>query len=303
MRNSAKVVLLAATIFLTGTTAFGQWLVAQKDLAFAQVAAGPGLETVLTLTNRGGHEYDAKISFSRGLNGSAWNPVVNGTPVTLGQLRFQIPTDQTVVLHVTGTNTVETGFAVIRAIDLYQDNFVEANLTYYFRQNGVITDSVGVSPSTEFYLTALPFEDFFAVALALANPSPNVAPTQVLITLIDGSDAREVTSTTISLGPQAHTAQFLSEIFPGISLGKGKVEIASVGPLSLPAPIVGTALTLVNGQISSLPLLPSPVAYNIALVGDAGSSIQRIDGTITPLGGRPFRQRLPCHQQSRQPDG
>jgi hypothetical protein len=239
------------------------------------VAVGPTIETVLTLTNRGTFEdgYQGELFFWRGSNGAAWNPVINGTPVTEGRYSFTILQDETLALRITGGDVLETGFVHLRAVDLILDNFVEANLTYYIRQGGVVVDSVGVAPSEEVYLAAIPFEQFSTIALALANPSGEPESVPVLITPITGNGS-VLPGKTIELGSHSHNAQFLTELFPGVEMDSGKVEISS------PRPIVGTALTLVNGQLSSLPLLPSPVAYNLIFVGNAGSGIPNYEGTL-----------------------
>ena len=268
--------VLTLTAVLSGAPGFGQRLVPQKDISFAQVAVGPTIETILTLTNRGLYEngYAGVLFFRQGINGAVWNPIVNGTPAVDGEYAVTILPDETVVLKITGAESLENGFVILQANDLILDNFVEANLTYFLRDGGAVVDSIGVPPSGEFYLTSIPFEQFSSIALALANPSTEPEPVQVLLTPIDGTDGKPLPGKSIDLGSSSHTAQFLTELFPGIEMGSGKVEISSSRP------IVGTALTLVNGQLSSLPLLPSPIAYNLSFVGNAGSGIPNYDGAL-----------------------
>jgi len=267
--------LLTATTLLSVSTGLAQRLVPQKDVSFAQVAVGPTIDTVLTLTNRGTYEqgYSGVLMFKQGTSGAAWNPRVNGAVIDKGEFPITILPDETLVLRITGGDTVESGFVILQANDLILDNFVEANLTYFLRSNGAVVDSVGVAPSTEFYLTSIPFENFSTIALALANPSDNAEPVSVQITPIDG-DGTPLSGKSIQLASYAHEAQYLTELFPGVAMGKGKVEIASSRP------ILGTALTQINGQLSSLPLAPSPVAYNISLLGSAGSGIPNYDGAL-----------------------
>ena len=74
----------------------------------------------------------------------------------------------------------------------------------------------------------------------------------------------------LTLVPGAHTASYLYELFAGVDgiqdLTAGKIEIASL------TPVVGTALTQVNSQISSLPLNPAPVAYALQMTSDQGDT-------------------------------
>lgn len=235
----------------------------QKDLAFAQVAGGPGFESVLVLTNRGNFDYAGRVLFRRGA-GLSWNPVVNGTRITGGEIPVTIAPDQVVVVRIT-EEEVMGGAAFLISDDLLPDNFLEANLTYYLRSGNTLQDSVGIQPSSEFYLASLPFDDFGSVALALANPDlAGNLDTQLRITLLDDQGAERGTARPV-LKSHGHDAQFLFELFPGVQMTRGKIEIASA------LPVVGTALTFRQGQLSSLPLLPAPVGYNVRMVSDGGA--------------------------------
>lgn len=257
-----------------------------KDLAFGQVPAGGGYESVLTFTNRSVVlPYSGRLYFYRsapGSNhpdypGSRWFPIVNGTP--LGQNNYidlQINPDQTLTVRVTAAS-LQSGAAILRADDLTPDNYVEGHLTYHLRNaQGVLTDSVGIQPSTEFYLASLPFERFGDLALALANPVLEIGDQTpmtvgVRLSLID-SQGNLVAQDEIDLGSQSHLARFLTELFPperfpdvDPNMGRGKLEVVSE------IPIFGTALTFIEGELSSLPLNASPVGFTIEMDSDDAS--------------------------------
>ncbi|MBZ5534317.1 MAG: hypothetical protein LAO31_00050 [Acidobacteriia bacterium] len=243
--------IIVGLILLCGTS-FAQNFSPQKDIVFGQVAAGGDYETVITLTNRGTQTYDGTLKFYQG-EGKDWNPAVNGTPISDGKIPVSIPAGATVTYHVTGSGLL-AGFACVMAFGQAQTNFVEGNLTYLIRSGAALVDSVGVPPSTEFYLSAIPFEDFSRIALALANGDSTNKTAKVTLTLYSETNAN-LGSTDLSLGPSWHTPKFLSQFFPSAQLSKGRIEIVS------DIPIFGTALTLFSGQFSSLPLLPSQRAY------------------------------------------
>ncbi len=253
-----------------------QYLLQQKDLSFAQVATGPTIETVLTLTNRGDHAYTGVLRLTRGLDAVAWNPLINGVRIAAGLYDVTVDVDAIVTLRITD-DTLAVGQAVLVADDTYLDNFAEATLTYYVRSGNTITDSVGLPPGQEFYLASLPFENFQNIGLALANAGSTIfdqtAPTaEANVTLID-DQARVVDTETITLIPGAHQAQFLYQLFAGVEgigdMTAGKIEISSLNP------IVGTALTQVaGGQISSLPLNPAPVEFSLDMESDGGDTFQ-----------------------------
>ena len=264
-------ILLTLAAGLTAS-ASAQFFLQQKDLSFAQAAAGPTIETVLTLTNRGDHAYSGVLRLTQGLDAVAWNPLVNGVRTTGGTYAVTVDVDAIVTLRLTDTALLVGQVALI-ADDVVLDNFVEGTLTYYIRSGDTVTDSVGVAPSTEFYLASLPFERFQDIALALANAGSTsgdqTAPTADVSIALINSQGELMDTQQMSLIPGAHSAQYLFQLFSGVegtdTLTAGKVEIAST------TPIVGTALTQVNlQQLSSLPLNPAPVEYILEMEGNNG---------------------------------
>jgi hypothetical protein len=234
----------------------------QKDLAFAQVAAGPEIETVIAMTNPAGSHYEGTVHFWSGSD-EPWNPVVNGARVADSKLDLRIEPGETMVLRITD-DSLTTGAVLLKATKAALDNFIEGNLTYLI--DGDHFDSVGIAPCTELYRSAIPFEEFSAVALALANSSIDEVSV-VGLRLIDSS-GQEQESVTQVLSERSHQARFLFEIFSS-RIEKGKVEIEATRP------IIGTAVTLKKGEISSLPMLPSPVTYDLRT--DIGPELDRAE--------------------------
>ena len=229
----------------------------KKDAVFGQVVVGGGYETVINLTNRGDFAYYGILSLFRG-DSVMWNPTVNGTALENGEFVVEIEPRKTVTLRLTGSQ-LESGAAVLISEDLMLDNLIEANLTYLIRKDGRVSDSVGISPSKEFYRASIPFEKFAETALALVNGNTeNNSTAEIKLTLVPADGGNGVPAD-ITLGPVSHRAKFLHEIFRGQTLEGGNVEIASN------VPIFGTALTFSGGQFSSLPLEPAPVTYSVRL--------------------------------------
>ena len=109
--------------------AFGQNYYPRKDAAFGQIAVGGEIETVINLTNRGTFAYTGTVRFFRG-KGNVWNPLVNGNTISKGTYPLEIQPKSTATLRITG-NQLESGAAVVISEDLFLDNFIEANLTYF----------------------------------------------------------------------------------------------------------------------------------------------------------------------------
>ena len=235
----------------------------QKDAAFAQVVVGEGFETIINLTNSGDFSYTGTLFLFREDN-QIWNPMVNGTTLVNGEFPIEIQPRKTVTLRLTGSK-VESGAAVLLSQDLLLDNFIEANLSYLRHVHQKVTNSVGVFPSKEFYLTSIPFTDFKAVGLALVNGDLSGECTARIELKLFSGEGDLVDTKIVELGSFFHSAKFLWELFPGHTLEGGKVQIAS------DQPVFGTALTLTDQQFSSLPLIPSPVSYSIGMIPTEGA--------------------------------
>ena len=240
----------------------------KKDAVFGQVVVGGGYQTIINIANRGSHQYVGFLNlFRTGEQGEsvAWNPTVNGAPVQNGKFEIEIQPGATVTLRLTGSR-LRSGAAVLLSDDLLPNNLIEANLTYRILENGRVSDSVGISPSKEFYRASIPFEKFAETALALVNGDLSGERTaNVEMTLFSDDGSSLGNKSTLTLGPFSHLARFLHELFGRQTLDGGRVEIAS------DFPIFGTALTLTGGEFSSLPLDAAPVTYEVRLLSSSGS--------------------------------
>ena len=253
MRKLSSVTLLIALLPLT---AHAQNLYTKKDLAFAQVAAGGAYETVINVTNRGSAAYSGFLRFFH-LDGQTWNPLVNGAQVTGGQVNISVPKGGTATYRITQTGGTEAGFAFFIASDLSQTSFLEGTLTYYVRDSGFLVDSVGVQPSSEFYLTAVPFDDFTKLAMALANL--NTTATTVRLSVFSQTNTLLAPPLDRTFASGEHLAIYLRQLFPNIQAVRGRLEIQSSS-----SPVIGTILTDIDSQLSSLPMLPAVKAYTFS---------------------------------------
>ena len=247
---------LALLIALLPVTANAQTLYPKKDLAFAQVAAGGAYETVLNVTNRGSNTYTGVLSLYT-QTGQTWSPLVNGSQITGGKFDIVLSKGATATYRITRAGGTEAGFAVIMASDLAQTSFLEGTLTYYVRDGGFLLDSVGVQPSSELYLTAVPFDDFSKLAMAMAN----LNTTGVTVRLSVFSDTNVLVAPPLDrpFASGEHLAIYLRQLFPSVQAIRGRLVIQSAA-----APVIGTILTDIDDQLSSLPMLPAVKAYTFS---------------------------------------
>jgi hypothetical protein len=240
--------------------AYGQSIRPAKDLIFAQIAAGGGYETLLTATNRGTAPYSGSLIFYQGAS-KPWSPTVNGNPITGGTLQISLPAGGTSTWRIGGGSNTESGFAAIVGSDPTLLAVIEGNLTYFVKSGDTILDSVGILPSSEFYLSSVPFEDFLSLALALANRDPKDRQASVTITVYSENNVKTAEHT-ITLAKNAQYVSFLWQEFGRLALTRGRLEIHS------DVAIAGTALMFTQSQFASLPLAPSMRIYRITkLVG------------------------------------
>lgn len=248
---------LALLIALLPLTANAQNIYPKKDLAFAQVAAGGAYETVINVTNRGPDTFYGVLRLfqsGQAQAGLPWSPLVNGNQIIGGTLNVTIFRGATATYRITRDGGTEVGFVVIMASEpLDLRSFLEGTLTYYVRDSGVLIDSVGVQPSSELYLTAIPFDDFSKLAMALANF--NTAGVTVKLTVFSDANT-QVATISQPLAAGEHMAKYLWQLFPSVQPIRGRLEIQSSGP-----PVTGTILTDIDGQLSSLPMQPAVKAY------------------------------------------
>jgi hypothetical protein len=250
----------------------------QPDALFAQVAVGGTteleIESVITITNSGSERYEGAIRFWSG-DGEMWNPTADGQAITGGSLEVVVEALETVSILLTGSD-LKAGYGVLTS-DPSASSFVETNLTYFVRSQGEVVDSVGVAPSTGLYRTTLPFADFSTIGLALAS----IQSAAVRLTLRD--DRGDVVETVpITLKSNSHSSQFLSQIFSQ-SVEGGRVDLESE------VLIFGTSVTFVAGQISTLPVLPSPVEYDVRVMAEDGT---KTEGRLAMAAGGIFIRGL-----------
>jgi len=250
-------------ICLSSSFAFAQLNIDQpfpfKEMIFPEVVAGSGLESLLTLSNRGTVTYNGTAYLRKGEQ-VEWNPTVNGSPITGGDFQVSIPPNTTKTYLFTGS-TLEVGGMIIITDEenLNLTNYVEGSLTYFITSEGAALDSVGVLPATPFIAASLPFDDFNSITLAFVNADFMDRTAHVTMKLYSETNTLLGTYGPEPLLAAEQRASYLYQLFPSVSsLATGRVEIQSDIPIS------GIAVTqTVSGQFSSLPLGSTIRTYSV----------------------------------------
>jgi hypothetical protein len=263
-----KIAIWFLFVCLSSSFAFAQANINQAfpfvDLNFPEVVAGSGLETLITLSNRGTANYNGTAHLFKGKQ-FQWNPTVNGISITGGAFPVSILPGRTVTYLITGSS-LEVGGMLITSQEADLTNYVEGNLTYFITSEGTVIDSIGVLPATPFVAASLPFDDFYGITLAFSNADFQERNADMTFKLYSDTSQLLGTYTTGSdpllIGEQR--ASYLYQLFPAVSsLASGRVEIQSS------IPVCGVAMTqAVGGQFSSLPLGSTIRTYNVDNPGD-----------------------------------
>lgn len=248
-----------STLLFCAVMAFGQAdeqdIFPFKDMVFTQVAAGGGFESWLTVTNSGSVAYNGDLKFYKGV-AESWNPLVNDAPISDGTLSISVSSGGTKTYKITSQGTTEVGYVVVTASDINLTNFLEGHLTYYLSSDSLVADSIGVPPAQQFLVSSLPFEDFNSICLALVNSDAAGRPANLKLKVYSDTNVQAGVTKELPMANGEYSAQYLYQLFPGVTLGRGHLEIASDVPIS------GMAITQAPGnQFSSLPLSSTAVTY------------------------------------------
>jgi len=272
-----KITIWILFVCLSSSFAFAQLNIDQpfpfKNLTFPEVVAGGGLETLVTVSNRGTSTYNGTAYLRKGEN-AEWNPVVNGMPVTGGQFSVTILPGETVTYLITGSS-LDIGGMVVAADEEEElaaslTNYIEGNLTYIIKSGETTIDSIGVLPATPFVVASLPFSDFNGVTLAFLNSDFEARTANVTMKLYSETDTLLDTYGPEPLLNGEQSASYLYQLFPSVtSLATGRVEIQSDIPIS------GIAMTETGGQFSSLPLGSTIRTYSV-ITQDSDVALTRI---------------------------
>jgi hypothetical protein len=260
-----KMAIWILFVCLSSSFAFAQVNINQPfpflDLIFPEVVAGGGIETLVTLSNRGTATYTGYAYLRTGAQ-FEWNPLVNGLSITGGEFPVSISPGRTVTYLITGSGSIPEvgGMIIVNAEDPGLTKYIEGNMTYFLTSGGISFDSIGVLPATPFVAASLPFEDFRSITLAFLNTDFEERTANVTFKLYDDSNVLRGTSTPDPLLPAEQRASYLYQLFPSVSsLASGRVEIQSDIPIS------GIAMMqeAVSGQFSSLPLGSTIRTYSV----------------------------------------
>jgi hypothetical protein len=246
---------------------------AQSVLYFPQIADGvvgpqaPGggqWLTAIVLTNTSTASATGSITFTQD-NGTAFNvpfvDLISGAPVNSGNtLNFQLGPGQTNFYQSTGKQPITVGFATITSN-------IPVTATVNFTEGSWVP--VTQSPSTGSYANigtgnapaagAALRQGTYAIEagnvdVGVAFANPNSTGASVTFRFVANNGNQPFSAVSVNLGPNNHTAKFISQLFPSAVGSLGTLQVISTQPLAMTALFFNTQ----SGLFTTLPVFPLP---------------------------------------------
>jgi len=219
-------------------------------------------------------------------NGNYYNCCAQPSQATLNSITIDYNSSNYVVTSPGNVNNGFSGWTISQGLpsasglglESFGGDFPDLGPNFEFTTGGTaapsITNSIGISPSEALYLTTIPFDNFNNIALALANTNATTASVNLILYSASG---QEMGTQTLTIQTNGHVAEYLSQIFPNATMTGGRLDIDS------DTPILAVAVTDVDNQFSSLPLLPSVKTFNwtIAFNFPVLNNISSLTGTVS----------------------
>jgi hypothetical protein len=217
--------------------------------------------TAIGLTNTSTATATGSITFTQD-NGTSVNfpfvDAVTGTPVNIGNtINFQLGPGQSVFYNSTGTAPLAVGFATITSN-------VPISATEFFTEGAYVG-----SPASDPYAnvgtggvaagTSALRQGTFAIEagnvdVGVAFANPNSVGAGVTFRFVSTNGNQPFPAVSINLGPNNHTAKFISQLFPSAVGSMGTLQVISTQPLAMVALFFNTS----NGLFTTMPVFPLP---------------------------------------------
>jgi photosystem II stability/assembly factor-like uncharacterized protein len=197
-------------------------------LILPHLVDGGGFATEVLLLNPSSIPASGTISFFNDNGDPLTLSFVSGTQTST--ISYSMPPDGMMNIATTGNGPLRTGYATI---NVSQGSLPASNGIFLSNENG-LTSQAGVpvvaqtnAASVFVERSTLPLVRDTGVALV--NPNATAATITASLIGING----ELKSTTIALAPRAHSAKFISELFPDLSRDfQGGLTLTSNVPIS-----------------------------------------------------------------------
>ena len=257
------IVTLRTAVNETGEFLITTLPVADLDTAppstsyITQFTDGAGYGTDIALMNGTSTQITGTVDF-RSPQGALVSLRINGTDTST--TRYSIPPDGTQVFSTGAAGgLLQSGYITVRA-DEGQAGPVARSIIS-FRQDGKLLAMTGMFPAVSSN-RARAFVDMTEghdSDLAILNDSNRAA--DVRLTIFDSLGNAVQPSVTVTLQPQAQTAQLVSQLFPRLPRGfRGTVEINSLVPVQLVT--LRSTLTGDRFLLAAFPIEPLDISRN-----------------------------------------
>lgn len=193
--------------------------------SFAQVGDGGGIRTTLLLINQGSTAITVKVTFTD-QQGAPFEVTLNGQRES--SFSTEIPAGGAVKLTTSGEGTqARAGWASIEA-----DGEVGAQLYFEIFSEGSLATQAAIEPNTGFKKVDLFVNQQGKARTGVAVANESDGQIAIRFTLTDQAGS-QLGQQVITLDARNQLSQFVDELFPGIDVTQGRLNLSSSGPFSV----------------------------------------------------------------------
>jgi hypothetical protein len=201
-----------------------------EDYFIPQVANGSfengSFRTTFVLFNVNDVTTEVEIHLVQGPNGDSFNVTIPGLG-TGDEFRLTLAAGASRILQTDGSGSLAAGAA---RVSTSANIGVSAIFSVFDSSGNFLTEAgVGSSEALTDFVIPVDVSASFNTGIALYNPGSETASVTLILYDLSGQEAGRAP---LTLNPGGHTAQFVSQLFPGTSGFRGTFRVTSTAPVA-----------------------------------------------------------------------
>lgn len=201
-----------------------------EDYFIPQVANGSfengSFRTTFVLFNVNDVTTEVEIHLVQGPNGDSFNVTIPGLG-TGDEFRLTLPAGASRILQTDGSGSLAAGAA---RVSTSAKIGVSAIFSVFDSSGNFLTEAgVGNSEALTDFVIPVDVSASFNTGIALYNPGSETASVTLILYDLSGQEAGRAP---LTLNPGGHTAQFVTQLFPGTSGFRGTFRVTSTAPVA-----------------------------------------------------------------------
>lgn len=251
-------------------------LLAQSDLAYPHMAVGgnPAFETVLQVSNEVETANSITMEVFQGssagtANGTPLQVRFDGGPLTASRALTLTPFQELTTVLSIADATAKNGWVRVRSITT--GGKISGNLIFRQKSGSTVTDSVGVTSPQRFRHATIQVDNREPGSdTGVAFVNPDSSPVTVTIDMFQGATLVSTTPFSVTLQPNQHFAQFVSEMFRTFGRQQGTLVIETAANRVIPY----LTLRLDGAQLTGIAARPLGFTFQYEVRSSANAVVE-----------------------------